>query len=763
MGKKRAKKKGGAAKPPDPRTLPFLQDMFPNLGKDIVEIIFEQNEYDEEKTMQQLSEISDDPEHRPEFVGDGDLDESLEAFNDLDVGKASDFDFDAPTHTDTFSSTYSTKEEPFISTHEPHYDFSTPSYGQAPTSSQSKSEKSSVPISFPSHTTPFFNTTSNTTIQSNSTSSQSTNSMATGESGAFLSSMFPELDPTMVSLLYEENGSDVGKTVESLLSIVFMNHSGTNNEEEEEEADELDEIESDALAEVADSEEEVRYEGETESDTEGKSSEEIEVDEEDEEDEDDSEENEGEWKGNTYEFEAGEFKYELSKPVQQEDLSESVSVASKSEFIQNLKLLAELFPETPRTLLALELDEHDGNLEKTIASCCRADPEYLRKLSGEKALPNDEVPHTMDEKPKGPSPAKPLMPSWLKKGASSPGIKYVPPTKPKSTKTTRTRSKASTRAKNKIKSPKIGALEPLPMDLAAKLKLKQLREKFSFVDPVILEEVFIQSQHKVHATLVCLFDIYPHLRDNSGLPPNSSIFKKNTKSTTTTTTTTTSTSTTSSTSITPTKQEKKPKIKKPKPDNEEDEGEFVMVSYRNKRKSEGTGGSAPTPVKKKVLDSEDIENNYQAYREQAIKASEMRNLLFMQAAAAFSSGDGARAKALSQRGREYDAKMKEAHSQACHQIFIDCNARFDTLASVDLHGLHVSEALQVLSQLLEIHNQMGETNNKPKRLRVITGVGKHSLHGIAKIKPAVKNFLRSKAYTFAESEAGVITISLSRS
>lgn len=47
----------------------------------------------------------------------------------------------------------------------------------------------------------------------------------------------------------------------------------------------------------------------------------------------------------------------------------------------------------------------------------------------------------------------------------------------------------------------------------------------------------------------------------------------------------------------------------------------------------------------------DIENTYQSYREKAVKAGEMRNLLFMQAVAAYQSGDGARAKALSQRVR----------------------------------------------------------------------------------------------------------------
>ena len=44
----------------------------------------------------------------------------------------------------------------------------------------------------------------------------------------------------MVALLYDENGNDVGKTVESLLSIVFMNYSGessgaASDEEEEDE------------------------------------------------------------------------------------------------------------------------------------------------------------------------------------------------------------------------------------------------------------------------------------------------------------------------------------------------------------------------------------------------------------------------------------------------------------------------------------------------------------------------------------------------
>jgi hypothetical protein len=53
-GKRNPKKKDEK----DERTLPFLQEMFANIEKDIVEDIYEQNAYDQEKTIQQLEELS---------------------------------------------------------------------------------------------------------------------------------------------------------------------------------------------------------------------------------------------------------------------------------------------------------------------------------------------------------------------------------------------------------------------------------------------------------------------------------------------------------------------------------------------------------------------------------------------------------------------------------------------------------------------------------------------------------------------------------
>lgn len=295
MGKKRSKKKGYKP-PPDPRTLPFLQEMFPNIEKDIVEIVFEQNEHDEEKTMQILTEMSSNDGSNP-YEGilddDSDLDEAVGNFG-IELGA------DSSNAIINSSKKHSPpKDDYFISTDD---NYTPPSSSKITPNSTNKrhSPQKPTPIPFtyehPTNTITSTASTSTTTSFSSSSSSSSTPplrtsssrmaSSTTGESGEFLSSMFPELDPTMVSLLYEENGNDVGKTVESLLSIVFMNHSSGNGEDDDddEEAEALDEVESEALAEVAESEdgEEEDYEGESdeilEEEKEGSESEEYEHD-----------------------------------------------------------------------------------------------------------------------------------------------------------------------------------------------------------------------------------------------------------------------------------------------------------------------------------------------------------------------------------------------------------------------------------------------------------------------------------------------------
>lgn len=58
---------------------------------------------------------------------------------------------------------------------------------------------------------------------------------------------------------------------------------------------------------------------------------------------------------------------------------------------------------------------------------------------------------------------------------------------------------------------------------------------------------------------------------------------------------------------------------------------------------------------------------------------------------------------------------------------------------MDLHGLQVKEATQVLHALLDLY-----ADTKTKFLRVITGAGKHSLGGKAKLRPAVEELLHNR-------------------
>lgn len=60
--------------------------------------------------------------------------------------------------------------------------------------------------------------------------------------------------------------------------------------------------------------------------------------------------------------------------------------------------------------------------------------------------------------------------------------------------------------------------------------------------------------------------------------------------------------------------------------------------------------------------------------------------------------------------------------------------------SLDLHGLKVKEALDLISQIFSGH--LNELSRKRPHLFVITGRGIHSAGGVAKIKPCIENFLK---------------------
>lgn len=66
---------------------------------------------------------------------------------------------------------------------------------------------------------------------------------------------------------------------------------------------------------------------------------------------------------------------------------------------------------------------------------------------------------------------------------------------------------------------------------------------------------------------------------------------------------------------------------------------------------------------------------------------------------------------------------------------------------MDLHGLHVAEAIEFLTEMLP---QLADEGLQT--IRIVTGSGHHSAgsSGKARLRPAVERFLNSEGYHYSE-------------
>ncbi|TSO98524.1 NEDD4-binding protein 2 [Bagarius yarrelli] len=117
-----------------------------------------------------------------------------------------------------------------------------------------------------------------------------------------------------------------------------------------------------------------------------------------------------------------------------------------------------------------------------------------------------------------------------------------------------------------------------------------------------------------------------------------------------------------------------------------------------------------------------------------------------------------RTEALLQRGRQQECfdKAAEAYRQGrkdvasfyAQQIFERVNSTLLPQNVLDLHGLHVNEALQHLQQVLAKKTSEWQQGLCRPQLSVITGRGNRSQGGVARIRPAVLDYLRSQHYKY---------------
>ncbi|KAJ5359596.1 uncharacterized protein N7496_012009 [Penicillium cataractarum] len=155
--------------------------------------------------------------------------------------------------------------------------------------------------------------------------------------------------------------------------------------------------------------------------------------------------------------------------------------------------------------------------------------------------------------------------------------------------------------------------------------------------------------------------------------------------------------------------------------------------------------------------SSDAEQEYDRLRDLARQEASKRGDCFSRSKEAYSNGDGARAKQLSEQGKAHGRKMEEYNKQASEFIFRENNANGHVEAdTIDLHGQFVEEAEEILEERIKYAKAHGQNH-----LHVIVGKGNHSAGHIQKIKPRVEQVCQELGLQYAtEENAGRIYVNL---
>uniref|UniRef100_M3Y408 NEDD4 binding protein 2 n=1 Tax=Mustela putorius furo TaxID=9669 RepID=M3Y408_MUSPF len=195
--------------------------------------------------------------------------------------------------------------------------------------------------------------------------------------------------------------------------------------------------------------------------------------------------------------------------------------------------------------------------------------------------------------------------------------------------------------------------------------------------------------------------------------------------------------------------------------------EFV---HQNENVPSHTTQKSKEKKAKKSKETEDISSEpsfqdfeypeYNDYRAEAFLHQQKRIECYSKAKEAYRMGKKHVATFYAQQGSLHEQKMKEANHLAAVEIFEKVNASLLPQNVLDLHGLHVDEAIEHLMTVLQQKTEEFKQNGGKSYLSVITGRGNHSQGGVARIKPAVIKYLTSHSFRFSEIKPGCLKVML---
>lgn len=165
----------------------------------------------------------------------------------------------------------------------------------------------------------------------------------------------------------------------------------------------------------------------------------------------------------------------------------------------------------------------------------------------------------------------------------------------------------------------------------------------------------------------------------------------------------------------------------------------------------------PYDLEKSTAETEKL---YQKYQKDVDKHAQLRAKYFEESKVAFDKGEKAKAKELSEKGKHEGELMQQAQKKASREIFKHKNAKYKDGLTMDFHGLHTDDAIEILTEKLEALKVKRSKMKEAMTVTVITGAGIHSDEEGPKIKPAIFKLLKEKGLEYNEISNGSISVTL---